>query len=69
MESNSSAKYDIGKCLQVPPFSARDEEVFKKAVHGVGIEFTVCFFKDFAMLQFNINIEIKFEYCFYIQTS
>ena len=51
------------------PFPARDGEVFRKAVLGVGIEFTVCFFKVFVMTQFNLNIEIKFEYCFYFQTS
>ena len=40
-------------------FPARDGEVFKKAVLGVRIEFTVCFFKVFVMIQFNLNIEKK----------
>ena len=51
------------------PFLARDGQVFKKAVLGAGIECTVCFLKVFVMIQFNLNIEIKFEYCFYFQTS
>ena len=50
------------------PFPASDGDVFKKAVHGAGIEFAVCFFKVFVMIQFNLNNEINFEYCFYFQT-
>ena len=49
-------------------FPASDGDVFKKAVHGAGIEFTVCLLKVFVMIQFNLNIEINFEYCFYFQT-
>ena len=50
------------------PFPASNGEDLKKAVHGAEIEFTVCFFKVFVMIQFNLNIEMHFEYCFYFQT-